>query len=111
MSNSINISAVFRGVSAPHVIFQGAGTALSVQRLDYRLDDEKLGFSSRQGRTILLTTVTSRPALGPTQSPIQWVPGIKRQYREADPSPPLSAEVKNDGAILPLPDTSSWRHA
>jgi hypothetical protein len=37
--------------------------------------------------------------LGPTQPPIQWVPGafslgIKRSGREADHSPPSSAEVK-----------------
>jgi hypothetical protein len=36
---------------------------------------------------------------GPTQPPIQWVPGAlspgaKRQGREADHSPPTSAEVK-----------------
>jgi hypothetical protein len=37
---------------------------------------------------------------GPTQPPIQWVPGalsleVKRQGHEADHSPPFSAEVKN----------------
>jgi hypothetical protein len=36
---------------------------------------------------------------GPTQPPIQWVPGalslgVKRPGREADHSPPSSAEVK-----------------
>jgi len=41
----------------------------------------------------------SRPALGPAQSPIQWVPGVlslgvKRPERETDHSPPSSAEVK-----------------
>jgi hypothetical protein len=39
------------------------------------------------------------------------VPGLKRQGREADDSPPSSAEVKNCGAILPLPHTPSWRGA
>jgi hypothetical protein len=41
----------------------------------------------------------SRPTLGPTQPPIQWLPealssGVKRQGREADHSPPVSVEVK-----------------
>jgi hypothetical protein len=49
-----------------------------------------------------------RPALGPTQPPVQWVPealssGINRQGHEADHSPPSSAEVKSGGALLPLP--------
>ena len=41
----------------------------------------------------------SRPTLRPTQPPVQWVPGISRGKmrpgRDADPSPPSSAEVKN----------------
>jgi hypothetical protein len=53
-------------------------------------------------------STTSRPNLGLTQPPIQWVPGalspgVKRPGREADHSPPSSAEVKNGGAIPPLP--------
>jgi hypothetical protein len=44
----------------------------------------------------------SRPALGPTQPPVQWVsgvlsPGVKaRPGRDADYSPPSSAEVENE---------------
>jgi len=50
----------------------------------------------------------SRPGLGPTQSPIQWVQGVlslevKRPGRKADDSPPSSAEVKKHGAIPPFP--------
>jgi hypothetical protein len=46
-----------------------------------------------------LFSTSSRPALASTQPPIQWVPGtlspgIKRPGREADHSPPASAEVK-----------------
>jgi hypothetical protein len=40
--------------------------------LGYGLDDR--GFESRQGLENFLFTMVSRTALGPTQSPIQWVP-------------------------------------
>jgi hypothetical protein len=60
-----------------------------------------LRFDSRGGGLgIFLFTTASRTALGPTQPPIQRVPGalslgVKRPGREADHSPPSSAEVKN----------------
>jgi hypothetical protein len=38
-------------------------------------------------------------------------PEVKRQGREADHSPPSSAEVKNGGAIPPLPHMFSWHSA
>jgi hypothetical protein len=58
-----------------------------------------LWFDSRCGLGIFLFTTASRTALGPTQHPIQWVPGavslgVKRPGREADHSPPSSAEFK-----------------
>jgi hypothetical protein len=47
-------------------------------------------------------------ALGPTQPPIQWVPGalslgIKRAGCEADHSSPSSAEVKNAWSYTSTP--------
>jgi hypothetical protein len=47
-----------------------------------------------------VSSKASRPGLGPTQSPMQWVQGnlppkLKRPGREADHLPPCSAEVKN----------------
>jgi hypothetical protein len=49
---------------------------------------------------IFLFVAASITALGPTQHPIQWVPGVpslgvKRPGRAADHSPPSSIEVKN----------------
>ena len=45
----------------------------------------------------------SRPALGPTQPPTQWVqvslPGVKRPGRGVDYPPPSSAEVKERVAL------------
>jgi hypothetical protein len=57
------------------------------------------GFDSRLGLGIFLFTTASRTALGPTHPLMQWVPGalslgVKRPGREADHSPPSSAEVK-----------------
>jgi hypothetical protein len=81
------------------------------------LDEGPRSRSSSPGvvKNFLFST-SSRPALGSTQPPIQWVsgplsPGAKRQGREADHSPPSSAEVKKIGSIHPLPLTASWRSA
>jgi hypothetical protein len=58
------------------------------------------GRSSSLGRVMnFLLSTTSRPTLGSTQPPIQWVlgalsPGVQRPRREADHSSPASAEVK-----------------
>jgi hypothetical protein len=38
-------------------------------------------------------------------------PWVKRPGREADHSPPSSAEVKNGGAIPPLSHMPSWHRA
>jgi hypothetical protein len=67
--------------------------------LGYGLTIGVLGFDSRRRLGIFLFTTPSRTALGPTQPPIQWVPGalslgVKRSGREADHSFPSSADVK-----------------
>jgi hypothetical protein len=66
----------------------------------------------RLGLGIFLFTTVSRPALGPIQLPIQWVPGalsqrVKRPGLETDNSPPSSDEVKMRGAISSLPQYAS----
>jgi hypothetical protein len=37
---------------------------------------QRSGFDSRQGQRIFPLASVSRPALGPTQPPVQWVPGV-----------------------------------
>jgi hypothetical protein len=66
---------------------------------------------------IFLFTTASRQALGPTQPPMQWGPealslGTKRPGREADHSPPSSAEIKECVELyLHSPNKPSWRGA
>jgi hypothetical protein len=68
------------------------------------------------GSRIILFSTSSRPALGPTQPPIQCVPGavspgVKRPGRKGYYSPPPSADVKDGGALPPLRNTCSWHCA
>jgi hypothetical protein len=76
-----------------------------------------LGFDSLRGLGIFLFPTASRTALGPTQPPVQWVPGIlflgvKRPGRKTDHSPPSSAKVKECVELyLHSPNTPSWRGA
>jgi hypothetical protein len=76
-----------------------------------------LGFDSRQGLGTFLFTTASRPALGPTQPPIQWVPvslslEVNRPGNEADHSLPSSAEVNERVELyLHSSNTPPWRGA
>jgi hypothetical protein len=76
--------------------------------LGYGLDDRGSGVQFAAGLGIFLFTTASRTALGPTQPPFQWGSSrgspkeVKRPGREADHSPPSSAEVKVHGAVPPL---------
>jgi hypothetical protein len=60
---------------------------------DYRLDDRAIGVWSPAGAKDFSSV--PRPALGPTQPPVQWVPGVlspgikARPRRDADHSPHL----------------------
>jgi hypothetical protein len=65
-------------------------------------------FDSRRELGIFLFTTLSRTSLEPIQPPIQRVSGVpslgvKRPGREADHSPPSSAEVKNAWSYTSTP--------
>jgi len=88
--------------------------AVAVCDCDLNLLNDR-GFDSRQGLGIFLVTTASRTALGSTQPPIPWVPaalylGVSRPGREADHSPPCSAEVKNEWSYNSTPQYAfvSW---
>jgi hypothetical protein len=76
-----------------------------------------LGFDSRRELGIFLFTIASRPALGPTQPPIQWVlgalsPGVKQPGLQAHHLPPSSSEAKECVELyLHSSNMSSWRGA
>jgi len=77
------------------------------------LTSETSRFDSQQGQEIFLFSKESRPSLRPTLPPAQRIPEVlsskvKRPGREADHSPPSSAEVKNEWSCNPFPYTPSW---
>jgi hypothetical protein len=64
----------------------------------YGLNRRVRSSSPGRGNNFVVST-SSRTVLGPTEPPIQWVmvalsPGVNRPGREAEHSPPSSAEVK-----------------
>jgi hypothetical protein len=92
------------------------GSSVSIVT-DYGVDNQ---FDPLQRQRIFLLVPASRPALGPTQSPVQWVlgvlfPGVKQAqsgHDAADHSPPFSAEVKNEWELyLIFPHAPPWHVA
>jgi hypothetical protein len=73
----------------------------------YRLDG--LGIESRWGRDFLQPF---RTALGPTQPPVQWVPGVPQRVKRLGCSvyhpPPSSAEVKEEVELYLYSTGLSW---
>jgi hypothetical protein len=59
----------------------------------YGLNDRGVGVRVLVGSRIF-SSPRWGPALGSTQPPIQWVPGTFSPGRDADHSPPASADVK-----------------
>jgi hypothetical protein len=73
--------------------------------------DGRPGFESRQGKDFsLFLRVQAGSRAQPTSYHSSFLGGLKRPKREADHSPPPSAEVNNGGTIPPLPHKSSSGH-
>jgi hypothetical protein len=95
--NLIIVNLVIRAMRAQSVWRWATGWIIGV-----------LGFDSQWELGILLFTTVSRTGLGPTQHPIQWVPGalslgVKLLGRKADHSPPSSSKVKNAWSYTSIP--------
>jgi hypothetical protein len=71
-------------------------------------------FPARPTRLSLLHSAQTGSGVHRASYPVSTggcLPGAEQQEREADHSSPFSAQIKNGGAILPLPDASSWHYA
>jgi hypothetical protein len=72
---------------------------LTLTNFVWKLDSNHFNKKKREN---IYDDSVSRPALGPTQPPVQWLsgvlsPGVKaRPGRDADHSPPSGAEVENE---------------
>jgi hypothetical protein len=93
----------------------GAGLAQSIQWLGYGLNHHENG--ARFGKDSSLFFVAFTQLWGPSQSPMQWLPGGsssggKTAGPEADHWPSTSAEVvKNTWIYISTPHIFSWHSA
>jgi hypothetical protein len=74
--HSITLSNCISKCNLDSLYFLGAWLAQSVQCLTTGWTTGISGFDPRQGKRIFPLSSVSRPALGPTQPPVQWVPGV-----------------------------------
>jgi hypothetical protein len=69
----------------------------------YGLEDREIEVRSLAEARDFSSTSVSRPALGPTQPPVQRVPGVlPRRRRDANHLHPSSAEVENEQELYLL---------
>jgi hypothetical protein len=92
------------------IITKSRGSAAGIA-IACRLADQVVRVPSACTVKIFYFPISSRQALGPIQSPIQWVPAalsprIKQQEREADQSPPTGSRKRV--SIHPHTHPSTW---
>ena len=86
-----------------YILYRGRDSAVGIATR-YGLDAP--GIESRWRRDF---PHPSRPAIGPTQPPVQWVPGVNRPGRGADhPSPPKNRGHERVELYLYSPSGPSW---
>jgi hypothetical protein len=71
--------------------------------------------SSPNGSKYFFFSTSLRPALGPTQTPIQWVPGIlslgvKRSGRKLTTHLQLVPRSRKRGSVFKAKETLSYQH-
>jgi hypothetical protein len=102
-------STIIRHCTEMFIIYPNTSSQGNSVNIETSLRTGPPGFNSRQGQWwIYLFSTASKPALGLTQLPIQWVPealspGVKRPGREANHSPPSNGEVKNRWSYTSTP--------
>ena len=89
-----NFHSVFQGIKFSRTTRSVIGNRVNAVGIATRYGLDGPGIESRWGRDF---PHPSRPALGPTQSPVEWVPGlslgVKRPGCGVDHPPLSSAEV------------------
>jgi hypothetical protein len=89
------------------ILYKSRDSAVSIMT-GYGLNDQRGRSSSPGGGKNFYSSISSRPALRLTGPPIQWEPEalsprVMRPGREADHSPPTSAEVKKTWVYICTP--------